>query len=82
MDPIQKAVMTHTFGPPMVKMKRPIISCNVCQIRFNSEVRQPTAAVGSNPASEGQTQRYFLEPLFLFFFFEHSWLFRHMDMDV
>uniref|UniRef100_A0A668AV07 Zinc finger protein 385A n=1 Tax=Myripristis murdjan TaxID=586833 RepID=A0A668AV07_9TELE len=37
MDPIQKAVMTHTFGPPMVKTKRPIISCNVCQIRFNSE---------------------------------------------
>uniref|UniRef100_H3DAR5 Zinc finger protein 385A n=1 Tax=Tetraodon nigroviridis TaxID=99883 RepID=H3DAR5_TETNG len=36
MDPIQKAVMTH-FGPPMVKTKRPIISCNVCQIRFNSE---------------------------------------------
>ncbi|XP_058488429.1 zinc finger protein 385A-like isoform X2 [Solea solea] len=37
MDPIQKAVMTHTFGPPMVKTKRPVISCNVCQIRFNSE---------------------------------------------
>lgn len=68
MDPIQKAVMTHTFGPPMVKTKRPIISCNVCQIRFNSEVRKPTAAVGSNPCSEGQTRRYFLESLFLFFF--------------
>lgn len=40
MDPIQKAVMTHTFGPPPVKTKRPIISCNVCQIRFNSEVRE------------------------------------------
>uniref|UniRef100_A0A3Q3L076 Zinc finger protein 385A-like n=1 Tax=Mastacembelus armatus TaxID=205130 RepID=A0A3Q3L076_9TELE len=37
MDPVQKAVLTHTFGPPMVKTKRPIISCNVCQIRFNSE---------------------------------------------
>uniref|UniRef100_A0A1A8K5L9 Zinc finger protein 385A n=1 Tax=Nothobranchius kuhntae TaxID=321403 RepID=A0A1A8K5L9_NOTKU len=37
MDPIQKAVMTHTFGPPILKTKRPIISCNVCQIRFNSE---------------------------------------------
>ncbi|KAM6980150.1 zinc finger protein 385A-like isoform 2-T2 [Aplochiton taeniatus] len=37
MDPVQKAVMSHTFGPPMVKTKRPIISCNVCQIRFNSE---------------------------------------------
>ncbi|XP_045080003.1 zinc finger protein 385A-like [Coregonus clupeaformis] len=37
MDPVQKAVMNHTFGPPMMKTKRPIISCNVCQIRFNSE---------------------------------------------
>ncbi|CAB1430197.1 unnamed protein product [Pleuronectes platessa] len=37
MDPVQKAIMTHTFGPPMVRTKRPIISCNVCQIRFNSE---------------------------------------------
>uniref|UniRef100_A0A4W5R4S1 Zinc finger protein 385A n=1 Tax=Hucho hucho TaxID=62062 RepID=A0A4W5R4S1_9TELE len=37
MDPVQKAVMNHTFGPPMLKSKRPIISCNVCQIRFNSE---------------------------------------------
>uniref|UniRef100_A0A673CY04 Zinc finger protein 385A n=1 Tax=Sphaeramia orbicularis TaxID=375764 RepID=A0A673CY04_9TELE len=40
MDPVQKAVMTHTFGPPIVKTKRPIISCNVCQIRFNSEVQK------------------------------------------
>ncbi|XP_028302357.1 zinc finger protein 385A-like isoform X2 [Gouania willdenowi] len=37
MDPVQKAVMTHTFGPPIIRTKRPIISCNVCQIRFNSE---------------------------------------------
>ncbi|CAL9703016.1 unnamed protein product [Knipowitschia caucasica] len=37
MDPIQKAVINHTFGVPLVKTKRPIISCNVCQIRFNSE---------------------------------------------
>ncbi|XP_038872759.1 zinc finger protein 385A-like [Salvelinus namaycush] len=37
MDPVQKAVMNHTFAPPMMKIKRPIISCNVCQIRFNSE---------------------------------------------
>ncbi|XP_037540099.1 zinc finger protein 385A [Nematolebias whitei] len=36
MDPVQKAVINHTFGVPLVKTKRPIISCNVCQIRFNS----------------------------------------------
>lgn len=38
MDPVQKAVINHTFGIPLVKTKRPVISCNVCQIRFNSEV--------------------------------------------
>uniref|UniRef100_A0A671MBJ9 Zinc finger protein 385A-like n=1 Tax=Sinocyclocheilus anshuiensis TaxID=1608454 RepID=A0A671MBJ9_9TELE len=37
MDPVQKAVINHTFGVPLLKTKRPIISCNVCQIRFNSE---------------------------------------------
>lgn len=40
MDPVQKAVINHTFGVPLVKTKRPIISCNVCQIRFNSEVQE------------------------------------------
>ncbi|XP_053152629.1 zinc finger protein 385A isoform X2 [Hemicordylus capensis] len=37
MDPVQKAVINHTFGVPVAKAKRPVISCNVCQIRFNSE---------------------------------------------
>ncbi|MBN3307213.1 zinc finger protein 385A isoform X2 [Amia ocellicauda] len=37
MDPVQKAVINHTFGVPLVKTKRPVISCNICQIRFNSE---------------------------------------------
>lgn len=41
MDPVQKAVLSHTFGTPLLKAKRPVISCNVCQIRFNSEVRHP-----------------------------------------
>lgn len=45
MDPVQKAVINHTFGVPLIKTKRPVISCNVCQIRFNSEVleEKPTA---------------------------------------
>lgn len=38
MDPVQKAVINHTFGAPLSKARRPVISCNVCQIRFNSEV--------------------------------------------
>ncbi|XP_048840252.1 zinc finger protein 385A-like isoform X1 [Brienomyrus brachyistius] len=37
MDPVQKAVISHTFGVPLMKARRPVISCNVCQIRFNSE---------------------------------------------
>ena len=40
MDPVQKAVINHTFGVPLIKTKRPVISCNVCQIRFNSEVQK------------------------------------------
>ncbi|KAM6967559.1 zinc finger protein 385D [Aplochiton taeniatus] len=36
MDPVQKAVMHHTFGvPPSAKRKH--ASCNVCQLRFNSQ---------------------------------------------
>ncbi|KAM9319903.1 zinc finger protein 385A [Gastrophryne carolinensis] len=37
MDPIHKPVMSPNFGVPLIKTKRPVISCNVCQIRFNSE---------------------------------------------
>nr|DBA32759.1 TPA: hypothetical protein GDO54_000526 [Pyxicephalus adspersus] len=37
MDPVHKPVMSPNFGVPLIKTKRPVISCNVCQIRFNSE---------------------------------------------
>lgn len=37
MDPIQKAVINHTFGLAHPK-KKPIISCNICHLRFNSTV--------------------------------------------
>lgn len=37
MDPIHKPVISPNFGVPLMKTKRPVISCNVCQIRFNSE---------------------------------------------
>ena len=67
MDPVQKAVMSHTFGPPLIKTKRPIISCNVCQIRFNSEVQtqlshhliQPTFSSGPAVAVQGCTSGSF-----------------------
>ncbi|XP_039991772.1 zinc finger protein 385C-like isoform X2 [Xiphias gladius] len=35
MDPVQKAVISHTFGVAPPK-KKPIISCNICHLRFNS----------------------------------------------
>ncbi|KAM4526740.1 zinc finger protein 385B-like isoform 1-T1 [Fundulus diaphanus] len=35
MDPVQKAVINHTFGMSQPR-KKPIISCNICHLRFNS----------------------------------------------
>lgn len=39
MDPVQKAVINHTFGVAPPK-KKAIISCNICHLRFNSTVSQ------------------------------------------
>ncbi|RXM35573.1 Zinc finger protein 385B [Acipenser ruthenus] len=36
MDPVQKAVINHTFGVPQPLKKKQIISCNICRLRFNS----------------------------------------------
>ena len=38
MDPVQKAVINHTFGVSIPPKKRQVISCSVCQLRFNSDV--------------------------------------------
>ncbi|MGH0121998.1 UNVERIFIED_CONTAM: hypothetical protein FKN15_000539 [Acipenser sinensis] len=38
MDPVQKAVINHTFGVPQPFKKKQIISCNICHLRFNSTV--------------------------------------------
>lgn len=38
MDPVQKAVINHTFGVSLVPKKKQVISCNVCHLRFNSDV--------------------------------------------
>ncbi|CAM9554108.1 unnamed protein product [Lampetra fluviatilis] len=42
MDPMQKAVLTHSFGVPSsatasAPRRRHVLCCNICQIRFNSE---------------------------------------------
>ncbi|KAI3356098.1 hypothetical protein L3Q82_017360 [Scortum barcoo] len=44
MDPVQKAVINHTFGVTLVPKKKQVISCNVCQLRFNSDKDQRTKA--------------------------------------
>ncbi|XP_061080896.1 zinc finger protein 385C-like isoform X2 [Conger conger] len=36
MDPVQKAVINHTFGVPQPLKKKQVISCNICHLRFNS----------------------------------------------
>ncbi|XP_015273615.1 PREDICTED: zinc finger protein 385C [Gekko japonicus] len=36
MDPVQKAVINHTFGVPNSLKKKQFISCNICHLRFNS----------------------------------------------
>ncbi|XP_077347538.1 zinc finger protein 385D isoform X2 [Lithobates pipiens] len=37
MDPVQKAVINHTFGVPLPQRRKPIPPCNICQLKFNSE---------------------------------------------
>ncbi|XP_073688736.1 zinc finger protein 385D [Garra rufa] len=44
MDPVQKAVINHTFGVPQSLKKKQVISCNICHLRFNSTL----AAAGAN----------------------------------
>nr|XP_033774010.1 transmembrane protein C17orf113 homolog isoform X5 [Geotrypetes seraphini] len=36
MDPVQKAVINHTFGAPLPLKRKQFISCNLCHLRFNS----------------------------------------------
>ncbi|XP_078460304.1 zinc finger protein 385D-like [Lampetra planeri] len=38
-DPVQKAVITHTFGVPILPRRKHSYSCSICQTRFNSETQ-------------------------------------------
>lgn len=46
MDPVQKAVISHTFGVPAPLKKKQFISCNICHLRFNSAVSGAGWAAG------------------------------------
>lgn len=47
MDPVQKAVISHTFGVPAPLKKKQFISCNICHLRFNSAVSGGSDGAGS-----------------------------------
>ncbi|TMS22283.1 Ras-related protein Rab-5C, partial [Larimichthys crocea] len=51
MDPVQKAVINHTFGVAPPK-KKPIISCNICHLRFNSTLTGSLLLPSVLPAAE------------------------------
>ncbi|XP_075994660.1 zinc finger protein 385B isoform X2 [Genypterus blacodes] len=56
MDPVQKAVINHTFGVSMVIKKKQVISCNVCQLRFNSDSQADAHYRGSRHAKKLKSQ--------------------------
>uniref|UniRef100_A0A8C2WMK8 Zinc finger protein 385C n=1 Tax=Cyclopterus lumpus TaxID=8103 RepID=A0A8C2WMK8_CYCLU len=65
MDPVQKAVINHTFGVAPVPKKKPIISCNICHLRFNSTIQAEAHYKGHKHARKMkalETQRNLLEP--------------------
>uniref|UniRef100_A0A3Q0SLY4 Zinc finger protein 385B n=1 Tax=Amphilophus citrinellus TaxID=61819 RepID=A0A3Q0SLY4_AMPCI len=56
MDPVQKAVINHTFGVTMVPKKKQVISCNVCQLRFNSDSQAEAHYRGGRHAKKLKSQ--------------------------
>ncbi|XP_063174189.1 zinc finger protein 385B isoform X2 [Candoia aspera] len=52
MDPVQKAVINHTFGVSLPLKKKQVISCNVCQLRFNSDSQAEAHYKGSKHAKK------------------------------
>ncbi|XP_033914812.2 zinc finger protein 385D-like isoform X3 [Acipenser ruthenus] len=50
MDPVQKAVINHTFGVP--PKRKHIIPCNICQLRFNSESQASAHYKGTKHAKK------------------------------
>ncbi|XP_066468457.1 zinc finger protein 385B isoform X2 [Tiliqua scincoides] len=52
MDPVQKAVINHTFGVSLPPKKKQVISCNVCKLRFNSDSQAEAHYKGSKHAKK------------------------------
>ncbi|ROL50396.1 Zinc finger protein 385B [Anabarilius grahami] len=72
MDPVQKAVINHTFGVSIPPKKKLVISCNICQLRFNSDrcssagPVQSTSCLSGSDALVGVSERISLRPVFTF----------------
>ncbi|XP_064183402.1 zinc finger protein 385B isoform X1 [Anguilla rostrata] len=56
MDPVQKAVINHTFGVSIPPKKKQVISCNICQLRFNSDSQAEAHYKGSKHAKKLKSQ--------------------------
>ncbi|XP_067265507.1 zinc finger protein 385B isoform X1 [Chanodichthys erythropterus] len=54
MDPVQKAVINHTFGVSIPPKKKLVISCNICQLRFNSDKKEICVQVWNNMRSQAE----------------------------
>ncbi|XP_063778275.1 zinc finger protein 385D isoform X2 [Pseudophryne corroboree] len=52
MDPVQKAVINHTFGVPLPQRRKQIASCNFCQLKFNSESQAAAHYKGTKHAKK------------------------------
>ncbi|XP_035629870.2 LOW QUALITY PROTEIN: zinc finger protein 385B-like [Oncorhynchus keta] len=57
MDPVQKAVINHTFGVSIPPKKKQVISCNICQLRFNSDSQAEAHYKGSKHAKKLKAQQ-------------------------
>lgn len=55
MDPVQKAVLNHTFGVPTPPRRRQLITCNICQLRFNSQNQAEAHYKGSKHLKKVKT---------------------------
>ncbi|XP_048850033.1 LOW QUALITY PROTEIN: zinc finger protein 385D-like [Brienomyrus brachyistius] len=52
MDPVQKAIINHTFGLPLPPKRKPIVVCSVCRLKFNSESQASAHYKGTKHAKK------------------------------
>ncbi|XP_023665638.2 zinc finger protein 385D-like isoform X1 [Paramormyrops kingsleyae] len=52
MDPVQKAIINHTFGLPPPPKRKPIVVCSVCRLKFNSESQASAHYKGTKHAKK------------------------------